>query len=139
MLTGDEPALPVSRIAIAVIRRTTEHADFPCFLDPPQHAVVGDIAPQEESSVSEPDGAFGPATAGVQPLDGRIRQLVLLETGIDDFYRRIGIPDWSLGVLSTSEGGGFENESCRNGGCHVHERASLHRFSLPLRELQMGG
>jgi hypothetical protein len=45
VLASDEIALPVAGVAVAVIRRLAEDADFAGVFKPAQDAVVGDVAP----------------------------------------------------------------------------------------------
>src|SRR5207237_8689769 len=72
VLAGHEPALPVSGIAVGVVRWLAEDADRPGFFLPFEDAVVRDIAPQQRAEFTEPDRAFAPAAAGIEPLARRV-------------------------------------------------------------------
>ena len=91
MLAGDQAAAAVAGMAVGVVRGLAEDRDRAALLVPAQHAVVGDVAPQEVAAVAEPDRTLGPATAGVEPLDRSQRQPVLVEGRIEHAHRRIGI------------------------------------------------
>ena len=67
VLAGDEPALAVAGVAVAVVGLGAEGADAG-LRRPAQHAVVGDVAPQQVAAIGEPDRAFRP--------DAAVRQLV---------------------------------------------------------------
>ena len=65
VLAGDQTALPIPSIAVAVVRGISEDADFSGLLEPSQHAIVGNVAPDEIAAVREPHGAFCPTSTGV--------------------------------------------------------------------------
>src|SRR6266567_6904509 len=65
VLAGDETALPIASSAIAIVRGISEDADFPGLLEPSQHAIVGDVTPDEIAAVREPHGSLRPTRARV--------------------------------------------------------------------------
>ena len=99
MLASEQPALPVAAVAIAVIRRAPEDADFAGILEPAQHAVVRNVTEQEKAPVSEPDRPFRPSGPGVQAFDRGVDDNILGESWVDDLNRRIGIGNGSLAIL----------------------------------------
>ena len=91
VLAGEEPALPVARVAVGVVRRLAEHADRARLLLPLEDPVVGDVAPEEVAPVAEPGRSFRPAKAGSQPLDLGQLDAVLREARVED-------PDGGIGI-----------------------------------------
>src|SRR5260370_42513333 len=91
VLAGDEPALPIPRIAVGVVGRSAEHADLPGLLLPFQDAVVRNIAPQQIATVAEPDRSFAPAHPAGETLDRRAEDPVLGKARIEHFDDRVGI------------------------------------------------
>src|ERR1700746_2271343 len=83
VLAGQQSALAVAAIAIAVIRWTAEDRDLAGLLAPAQHAVVGDIAEHQVASVAKPYRTFRPSRAGVETLDRAIYDFVFCETRIN--------------------------------------------------------
>src|SRR5260221_3552403 len=73
VLAGDEAALAVARIAVAVVRGLPEDAHAGT-LDELHDAVVRDVAPQESIAVGEIDRPFGPQHAAMQLLEPGIAQ-----------------------------------------------------------------
>ncbi len=100
MLAGKQAALPVAEVAIAVVRRAAEDADFSGVFKPSKHAVVGNVAEKEIAAIAKPDRAFGPAGASVKSLDGRVADLVFSKSRVNDFDGGIGVEDGNfLGLL----------------------------------------
>ncbi len=91
MLAGDQPALTVARIAVGEVRRPSEHRHRAGLLFPPHDAVVGNVAPQKEAAIPEPDGPFAETHAGGEPLHRCIGDAVFQEARIEDFDRRVGV------------------------------------------------
>ena len=65
MLARDQPPLTVAAVPIAVVRGTAEYRDLSRFLKPPQHTVVGNVAEEKVSSLSNPHRTFCPASARI--------------------------------------------------------------------------
>ena len=93
VLTGDQPALPVARVAVAVVGWAAKDADRSGFLGPAQHAVVGDITPDEIAAIAKPDRPLGPARACVESLQGRAAKHVFAEGRLDSLNSRVRIAD----------------------------------------------
>src|ERR1051326_3520123 len=68
-----------------------EYAHLTRFFEPPQHAVVRDVAPYEVSPIAKPNGTLRPTRACIQPFDGSILLPILPEPGIHDFNGRVRI------------------------------------------------
>ena len=64
-----QTTLSVERVAVRVPGGLSEHADVAGRLVPPQHPVVGDVAPHEASAGWEVDGTFSPATPIVEAFE----------------------------------------------------------------------
>src|SRR6266852_9548292 len=93
VLAGHETSLAVARVAVCVVRGLAEDAHRTRLFLPLHHPVVGDVAPEEEASIAEPDRAFRPPKARGQPLDGREVQPVFREARIEPLHSRIRVPD----------------------------------------------
>src|SRR6266852_4103724 len=93
VLAGHETSLAVARVAVCVVRGLAEDAHRTRLFLPLHHPVVGDVAPEEEASIAEPDRAFRPPKARGQPLDGREVQPVFREARIEPQHSRIRVPD----------------------------------------------
>ena len=89
VLAGDQPPLPVARVAVGVIRRRAEHADRAGLLLPLHEPVVRDVAPQQVAAVAEPDRPFRPAHARRNALDLGAVDPIPGEGGIEDLDARI--------------------------------------------------
>src|SRR5258708_6765015 len=61
VLAGEQPALTIAIVTIAVVRGAAKDADFSGVFEPTQDAVVGDVAPKKIAAVAEPHGPFRPA------------------------------------------------------------------------------
>src|SRR6185369_9728454 len=68
VLTAEDTALPIARVAVGIARGFAENRDLAAFLVPTQHAVVRNVAPDERTRVAQPYRTLGPAAAGVQAL-----------------------------------------------------------------------
>src|SRR5690606_29641695 len=70
VLAGDEPTLAVARVAVRIVGIGAKHADaaVDAVRHPAQHAVVGDVAPDEVVPVIEPAGTLCPAAAVEEQL-----------------------------------------------------------------------
>jgi len=91
VLAGNETALAIARVAVAVIRRLAEDADFSSVFEPAQDAIVGNVAPQQIPAVTEPNRAFGPAASGVEALDDSIGGDELRKARIEDLDVGVGV------------------------------------------------
>ena len=129
MLASQQPALPIAEIAVAVVRRAAENAHLARIFQPPQDAIVGDVAEQEISPVSKPNRPFGPARARVQALDCGIRDSIFSEARIDNFHSGIRIDNWCFSVLLRGQGNWFACQSGRRARSDVQKGASFHRHS----------
>jgi len=91
VFAGEQAALSVAVIAIAVVGRTAKNADFSRVFEPSQHAVVGNIAEQKITAITEPNGALGPARACVEPFDGGVDDFVFRKARVNHLDCGIGI------------------------------------------------
>ena len=127
VLTGEQAALAVAEVAVAVVRRAAENADLAGVLQPTEHSIVGDVAEKKIAAIGKPDRTFRPARAGVQAFDRGVANFVFCEARINDFDGGIGIED---GIFLCLLGGTrkWMKRQCRRGADgKVHERTSLHR------------
>ena len=108
VFAGEQAALAVAIVAVAVVGGATERGDFAGVGVVAQDAVVGNVAPEKIVAIAEPDGAFGPARAGVEALDGGIALDVFAETRVNGFDGGIGI---GRGILALLRGGESERRS----------------------------
>ena len=79
--------------------------------------IVGDVAPEKVFSNTVPGGPFCPERSGVEPLNGGVSQLVLLEPWIVDDDVWIGVSNrfFSRPVSAMSLGDGCQGGSTE--GC----------------------
>src|SRR6202012_4233916 len=120
-------ALPIARVAVAVIRWLAKDADRARFLVPPHHAIVWNVAPDQVTSVTEPNRPFAPAHSGGNPFHFRRRDAVFVKTRINGFYGRVRI---TLARLPVGENGRDDGErsQCAAGSekfSSVHVRDGL--------------
>src|SRR5262252_4211289 len=130
MFTSDKPALTVSRVAVAVVRGLTEHADLATVLQPAQNAVVGNVAPKQVASIAEPHRTFRPAATGVKTLDCGVPNNVLPESRVKNLNIRIGIAHWVFRLVTQGTRFSFERQCCGRTGGEVKEGASMHELSV---------
>src|SRR4051812_27248097 len=71
VFAGNQTALPVTRIAVRKSGRFAEYADDARLLLPFEHAIIGDVAPQQIAPVTKPYRPFAPAEAVRDPFDRR--------------------------------------------------------------------
>jgi hypothetical protein len=71
MFARNKTTLPISRIAVAIVRGQPEYAHV--FAGPPQYPVIWDIAPKQKIPVSEVNRPFRPKTPLVKTLNPSIR------------------------------------------------------------------
>jgi hypothetical protein len=102
MLAGHQPPLAVAGVAIGVVGRKPVDAD-PDALDPAHHAIVRDVAPDQEVAVGEEAGPLGPLRAGVQLLEPAIAEQVALEAGIE--VLEVGALEAALSQFLADSGG----------------------------------
>ena len=69
LLAGDQPTLPVDRVAVGVAGRGAEDADCARQLVEPQHPVVGDVAEQQVAPRGEVRRPLRPAATREHTLD----------------------------------------------------------------------
>src|SRR5581483_8128296 len=103
--TGNEPPLPIARVAVGESRGLAVLAHRTSLFLPFHDSIVRDVAPQQITTIAEPHWAFAPAKAMRDALDRGQLQSVLVEARIDDAHGRIGIartglPGNVLGVVS---------------------------------------
>src|SRR5690349_21708148 len=82
VFAGNESSLPVTSVAVAVIRRTAEDANLASVLQPPQHAVIGNVAEEKITSIAKPYRPLGPPCPGIQAFHRGTNDPVLGETRI---------------------------------------------------------
>jgi len=90
VLTTDQPALAVARIAVGVIARRAEYADVAVVLEPAHHAVVRNVAPDQVAAIGEVDGPLGPTEPGGDPLDRGVA-LPGSEALVEHLDARVGV------------------------------------------------
>ena len=126
VLAGEQAALAIAQVAVAVIRWPAEDADLSGIFEPAQDAVVGDVAEEQIAAVAKPYGALGPARAGVEPLDRGALDIIFSEARVQNFDGGIGVGDGIFPLLLAGECKRIESErGCAACG-NVHEGASLH-------------
>src|SRR5207302_8524201 len=86
---GDEPTLPVARIAVRVFRRLAKDADPAGLLFPLYEPVVRDVAEDEITTVTEPHRPLGKAAAAGDALDGGNADHQRLETWVEHLDARV--------------------------------------------------
>jgi hypothetical protein len=99
VFAGEQVALAIAIIAVAIVRGRPEHADFSGVFEPTQHAIVGNVAEKKIAAIGEPDGAFSPARTGVEAFNGGVPGYVFCKSGIHNFDGGIGIRDWAFVIL----------------------------------------
>src|SRR5215831_3614183 len=105
----------VKRVAVAVVRRVAEDADVAVFVEPAKLAIVGDVAPDKVLALRVPGAAFGPAISGAEALDGRVADLVFIETLIERNDVGIGIAfRLRAGAVIVAQRGRRKAGSCRS-------------------------
>jgi hypothetical protein len=95
VLAGNQSALPVPSIAVAIGRGLAKHGNLVRCFAVTQHAVIGNIAENQATEVAEPDGAFKPTPTRVETFHRRIPDAILGEARIQNFDSRIGISNYS--------------------------------------------
>jgi hypothetical protein len=91
VLAGDQPALAIAGVAVGIVGGLAVHADSPGRLIPAHDAVVGNVAPEHTSGISEIDRAFAPAHARGQPLNAGIEQAIAVEARVEALDGGVGI------------------------------------------------
>src|SRR3984957_13564284 len=64
MLTRNQPALVVDRVAVRIVGGLPENGHLARFLDEAQHPVVGNVRPDEIAASREPGRTLGPNGTG---------------------------------------------------------------------------
>src|ERR1700730_8430844 len=122
MLAGDLAALEVERIAVAVVRRHSEDADLAIVFEPPQLAIIGDVAPHEIPALSVPCRPLGPQRPGPQASDRAVLLRVLIEERID--RDDVGVPEVGGGRSIGAEIAGWASDRAwRCGPLRLSHRA----------------
>src|SRR5262249_34666011 len=83
VLARELAALEVERVAVAVVRRSTEHGDATVVLEPAELPVVRDVAPHEVPALRAPRGALRPEGAGPESQDRRVALAQTVERRVD--------------------------------------------------------
>src|ERR1700746_1153116 len=65
VFAGQQSALAVTAIAIAIVRWAAKNTDLSGFLAPTEHPIIRDIAEKEIPPIAKPHGALCPSRAGV--------------------------------------------------------------------------
>jgi len=99
VLAGHESPLPVSGVAVAVVRRLTKYRHLAGDLTPTEHPVVRDVGEQQVPPVAEPHRTLQPAATGPQPLHDLLPDHERAETLVDKLDSRVWKPHNSSVVL----------------------------------------
>src|SRR3954462_2843928 len=91
MFAGEQPALPVTGVAVRESGRLPEHANRPGLLLPFHESVVGNVAPEEVTAVPEPYRAFAPSGARREPRPAIPDQDVLWEGWAEGLHRGVRV------------------------------------------------
>jgi len=81
MLAGDQTPFPVPRVAVGVVGGLAELGDTAARC-PFEHAIVGDVAPQQEVPVAEIDRSLGPERPGIELLQLTVAVDVIVEAPV---------------------------------------------------------
>ena len=73
MLAGNQPPLPIARIAIGKLGRLAKNTDRPSAMVEAHDFVIRDIAPQKAITIAKPDRPFAPTESGSKTFDGTER------------------------------------------------------------------
>src|SRR6516165_5708646 len=85
MFAADQSSFVIKRTAVGIIRRLTEYADVSVFVQTPELAIIGNIAPDQVPSPGIPSTTFGPGCTGPEPLNSGIDQLVAGESVVQHY------------------------------------------------------
>src|SRR5215213_7738280 len=99
MFARELTALMIEGVAVAVVRRPTEHRDTAVVFDVAELAIVGDVAPDEIAPLRAPGGALVPHAAGEEALDCGVVDPELRKCRIDSDDVRIGIAHRTAGIV----------------------------------------
>jgi 2,5-diketo-D-gluconate reductase B len=88
VLAADQAALVIGGVAVGVLRRISEHGDMAIAFIIAQHAVVGDVRPDEIATCGKPCRSFSPTAACPQALHTRMADQALLKAWVEDFVCR---------------------------------------------------
>src|SRR5215470_94211 len=88
----------ITSVAVAIVGWAAENAYFAGIFQPAQHAVVGNVAEKQESSIAKPHRAFCPTRACVQALNGSVEYDVFSKAWIDDLDGGVRIGSRSIGL-----------------------------------------
>ena len=91
VLAGYEPTLAIAGIAIAVTGGAAIDAYLLALLCPAQHSIVGNVAPNQTSGVSEPYRPFCPAATGEETFDDCVANPVPAEAVIKHLDSRVRV------------------------------------------------
>src|SRR5262249_47258457 len=91
VLAGEEPALPIARKTVGLVRQFAKDADLPGLLIPTGDAIERGIGPQEIAAIAEPDRSLGPAHTDGETFDAGIVEAILCEARIENLYGRVWV------------------------------------------------
>ena len=91
MLAGDQPAQPITGVAVAPIRWPAIDANRAGLLFPFQNSLIGNVGPQQIPAIGKIYRPLGPTASGIQPLHRGAENAVFFEPGIKNFNGRVGI------------------------------------------------
>lgn len=100
MFAGNETAVTIPGITIAVVRRAAKDRHLPRFFQPAQHPVIRNIAPEQKTAVAKPDRPLRPTRPGPQTLQSRAAQHIPLEARIEHLNSRVGITNQTITPIS---------------------------------------
>src|SRR5215472_7811964 len=126
MLAGQQSALAVAVIPVAVVRGSAENTNLSGLLMPTQHAVVGDVAEQQITPIPKPDRSLRPSRTGVEALDRSVGHFVFRETRINHFHGSIGIGHRIFLLLFHSKAERIKGKRRCKPGSQVHKCPPLH-------------
>src|ERR1035438_10523110 len=73
VLAGNDAAMSVERVTVMIAARRCKDAHRTVVLDIAQDPIVRNVRPQDVSGGRDVDRPFGPAAAGPEPLEFRMR------------------------------------------------------------------
>jgi len=105
VLAGHKSPLPVSGVAVAVVRRLTKYRNIAGDLTPTEHPVVRDVGEQQVPAVAEPHRTLQPAATGPQPFHDLLPHHQRTETLVDNLDSRVWKPHNGSVVLPRADSG----------------------------------
>src|SRR4029453_7225682 len=98
VLARDLASFAIEGVAVGVAGGAAHHAGVAVVFKPAELNIVGDVGPDEVLADAVPGGALGPEHAGVEASDGRVADLDLVETRIEDDDVGIGVAGGGRGA-----------------------------------------